>query len=662
MATIEIHDTSGGQVTLDWTDGDDQGREVVDLQITNYIDGTIEVSMTNTQPVGGFQFDLDAGNGLSNLSVTGASGGLASDAGFTVSTNPSGLVLGFSFSGATIPTGSGVLCYVDASFSGENGELSIGSATISDSAGGSLGVDLGTAFYVGVQEIYGCMDPAADNYNPDATVDNGTCEYEGCTDPLADNFDPDANVNDGSCIYPPASYTIYRDGNVLETGVDMMSYIDSGLGASQTYCYVVARVDMGEVIATSNEACATTDATVTQDVVLDPYSVNLASLNVVPSDNGAESVLGGLDLLLAANDQSDFYVPSYELNQIGSLSTDEGFKVVLNGADSQTLSVTGAPLNGGTASLNAFTMNLLPYLLQDCMAAEDVFAQYDDQILIVKNDDSDYYVPSFGVATLSDMCPGESYAVFLNGASGIDFTFPMGGALASQHVANDIENYKSRAHVSTLPNTGESHLILITDIGGNVNVGDQLRAYANDKLVGSINIVEEHINGTHPIDLVAVGSVDLSIYSGPVLPGYVQGDKIDLAYFSGGEEYEIEVELSDSQYGNAMEMSVGTVYVSNDGVNPTEFGISGNYPNPFNPNTTIEYNVETSGHVSLKIYDIMGRLVKTLVNDYKESGRSNYQVIWDGKDNSGQQVSAGLYLYTLKSNGRVDHAKMVLMK
>ena len=58
----------------------------------------------------------------------------------------------------------------------------------------------------------------------------------------------------------------------------------------------------------------------------------------------------------------------------------------------------------------------------------------------------------------------------------------------------------------------------------------------------------------------------------------------------------------------------------------------------------------------------MGRLVKTLVNDYKESGRSNYQVIWDGKDNSGQQVSAGLYLYTLKSNGRVDHAKMVLMK
>ena len=97
-------------------------------------------------------------------------------------------------------------------------------------------------------------------------------------------------------------------------------------------------------------------------------------------------------------------------------------------------------------------------------------------------------------------------------------------------------------------------------------------------------------------------------------------------------------------------------------VEATEFGITGNYPNPFNPSTTIEYNVEASGHVTLKIYDIMGRVVRTLVNEYKDAGRSNYRVIWDGKDKHGQQVAAGLYLYTLKSNGRTDHAKMVLMK
>ena len=58
----------------------------------------------------------------------------------------------------------------------------------------------------------------------------------------------------------------------------------------------------------------------------------------------------------------------------------------------------------------------------------------------------------------------------------------------------------------------------------------------------------------------------------------------------------------------------------------------------------------------------MGRVVRTLVNEYKESGRSNYQVVWDGKDDRGQQLSAGLYLYTLRANDQVSNAKMVLMK
>ena len=195
-----------------------------------------------------------------------------------------------------------------------------------------------------------------------------------------------------------------------------------------------------------------------------------------------------------------------------------------------------------------------------------------------------------------------------------------------------------------------------------MKAGDQLRAYANGLLVGSINIVEEHLNGTHPIDLVATGSVDMSLYGGPVLPGYVKGDMIELTYYTNGMEYKVDSHLSDDLYGNAMELSTGSITLLSDGVNPTEFGITNNYPNPFNPNTTIEYNVENSGHVSLKIYDIMGRSVRTLVNEYKESGRPDYKVVWDGRNDNGQQVSAGLYLYTLSSNGMTDHAKMVLMK
>jgi len=664
---IELTATGGpGAVTLNWVANEDaRSRATVDLSISSYENGQITVSMNNSEPVGGFQFDIDAGNGLSSLNVTGASGGSAAGAGFTVSTNPDGLVLGFSFTGGTISAGDDVLCYVDATFAGENGELSISSATMSDAFGSALDVDLGDAYYVGEQQIYGCMDPDADNYNPEATADDGDCEYWGCTDQLAENYDSSANTNDGSCIYPPASYSIYRDGEVIATGVDANSYVDSGLGASQTYCYIVAKVDMGEVTAESNEACATTDATVDQELSFDPYRFNMTSLNVSPSSTAVEDVFGGLDLLLVKSDDSDYYVPAYGVNQIVDTDDSEGYKVFINGGDMQSVSVTGAPLSGGGAYLDPYRMNLLPFVLQDCMATDVAFAGHEDQLLVVKNDDSDYYVPAFGVETLSELCPGEAYAVFLNGADALDYVYPTGTALSSSHSNYFVEDYTSRTRTHDVPLTGESHLILLTQIDGKVDEGDQLRAYANDILVGSINIVEEHLNGTHPVDLAAVGAVDMSNYGGPVLEGYRSGDMIDLRLWSvdRGVELKVEANLSDMQYGNVMELSTGSMTVLDQGVEVTSLELTQNYPNPFNPSTKISYNVDASGMVTLKVYDIMGRLVRTLVDGHRSSGNlGGYSVVWDGKDSQGQQVSAGLYIYSLQTPGGNMTKKMVLMK
>ena len=85
-----------------------------------------------------------------------------------------------------------------------------------------------------------------------------------------------------------------------------------------------------------------------------------------------------------------------------------------------------------------------------------------------------------------------------------------------------------------------------------------------------------------------------------------------------------------------------------------------NYPNPFNPETSFDFSIFKHEEVEISVYDITGRLVQDLVNGSVSEGY--HSVVWDGRDNSGQQVSAGLYLYTLKSNGMTSHAKMVLMK
>ena len=329
------------------------------------------------------------------------------------------------------------------------------------------------------------------------------------------------------------------------------------------------------------------------------------------------------------------------------------------------LSVTGAPLNGGGTILNAYRMNLLPFLMQECMSTDDVFAGYENNLLVVKNDASQYYVPAFGVQTMSQMCPGEAYAVFLNGGEDVEFTYPMGVALSSSHSDYYVEDYISRTKTQDVALTGESHLILLTEIVGEVAVGDQLRAYANGSLVGSINIVEEHVNGTHPIDLAAVGSVDMSNYGGPVLDGYISGDMIELRLMSldRGVELKVDADLSDMQYGNVMELSTGSITVLDESAIVTSLELTQNYPNPFNPSTTISYNVDASGMVSLQVYDIMGRLVRTLVDNHRSSGNlGGYSVVWDGKDSQGQQVAAGLYIYSLQTPGGNMTKKMVLMK
>jgi len=305
------------------------------------------------------------------------------------------------------------------------------------------------------------------------------------------------------------------------------------------------------------------------------------------------------------------------------------------------------------------------------MPTSDVFAGYEESILVVKSDESDYYVPSYNVETLTEMCPGEGYAVFLNGTEGIDFMYPSWG-VASNHYSEIMDDYKLRTRTNEVTQTGESHLVLLTELSGDVQAGDIVRAYANDNLVGSINIIPEHLDGTYPIDLVAVGAVDMSMYDGPKLFGYDSGNEIEVRLYDQSEatEYDVDVNyisLNDEPcvdcnvYGNAMDMSVGSAVVTTIQSDlPTSVSLSQNYPNPFNPSTTIEYDVVHSGHVTLNVYDVMGRLVKTLVNNTIEP--ATYQVVWDGLDNTGQQVSAGIYIYSLQTQGVTMTKKMVLMK
>lgn len=90
----------------------------------------------------------------------------------------------------------------------------------------------------------------------------------------------------------------------------------------------------------------------------------------------------------------------------------------------------------------------------------------------------------------------------------------------------------------------------------------------------------------------------------------------------------------------------------------SELSLNENYPNPFNPNTKIKYSIPNSNHVTITIYNDIGQYVTTIVNEMKNSG--DYEAIWDGKDDFGNNVSSGVYFYKLRVGENYHSAKKMI--
>ena len=397
---------------------------------------------------------------------------------------------------------------------------------------------------------------------------------------------------------------------------------------------------------------------VTQSIELSPFAVNLVSINLELENNNISSILSNTEVLIASDDGGSYYVPGFGVDQIGAIDLTRALQIFPSGANPQTVVVEGLPADLSQAiAINPFQVNLISYLPQECMSTDDVFAGYEDQILLVQDDMGRYFVPSFGVMTLTEMCPGDGYSIFLNGANGFDFTYPSGDmARSSASFAWESYNDASASvmYADDIVKTGISHPIILTSLEGMVEPGDELVAYADGNVVGATRVVDSSM----PIVLAAWGSYN---EYGVNLPGYVEGDAIELRLYSlsEGRELYVEADLEGAYYGSTP-ITSGTGVVLTSSAVPMAYDLMQNYPNPFNPSTTIGFSVPESAHVTLSIYDMTGRLVTTLVDGTVDMGV--HMVEWNGEDSSGSMVSAGVYIYALESADMVVTNKMIFMK
>ena len=169
----------------------------------------------------------------------------------------------------------------------------------------------------------------------------------------------------------------------------------------------------------------------------------------------------------------------------------------------------------------------------------------------------------------------------------------------------------------------------------------------------------EQINCDLSMDCVDLTGIDFGLCTMVLGIGWVN-DNCETV--SGCEWVADSVDYT-AAFFNSMDDCIEACFLAtNDEINqlPHAFNLYNNYPNPFNPVTTICYDLPEDALVNITIYDIMGRIVRTLINSQQNAGFKSIQ--WNATNDAGSQLSAGLYLYKIQADNFVQTRKMVLLK
>lgn len=161
-------------------------------------------------------------------------------------------------------------------------------------------------------------------------------------------------------------------------------------------------------------------------------------------------------------------------------------------------------------------------------------------------------------------------------------------------------------------------------------------------------------NGNYAIDGLAAGDYKIEATAVGFADGYYGGSNPqNAATVSVGEGEDAENVNLNLEVDN-----VTSITESNNSI-PEAFALFQNYPNPFNPETSIKYKLAEPSHVALKIFNVLGQEIRTLVNEDQTAGA--HTIKWDGKDNFGRPAASGIYIYQVKVGEQFNTARRMLL-
>jgi hypothetical protein len=285
----------------------------------------------------------------------------------------------------------------------------------------------------------------------------------------------------------------------------------------------------------------------------------------------------------------------------------------------------------------------------DIIKSQDGFAQFYG---------SEWY------GSLDSMRAGEGYKLYLSGAGEHMFNYPEYVASASPvtllaAAADDGATPQGTPAWTVNPRDYQFNMTLTTVL----RIGD-VESTDEDDMIGAF--VGGECRGV--VSPVYVESLRRHIAFLMIHSNEAEGEEVTFRVFDADAALVFEIEESIACIADAVEGTVLEPLVLNTGAvqeeesdMPAAFGLAQNFPNPFNPTTVISYDVPAGGgRVSIRIYDVGGRLIRTLVDATETAGRKS--VAWHGLDDRGSGVATGVYFYQMKATGFEKTHKMVLLK
>ncbi|OQY27790.1 MAG: hypothetical protein B6244_09360 [Candidatus Cloacimonetes bacterium 4572_55] len=380
--------------------------------------------------------------------------------------------------------------------------------------------------------------------------------------------------------------------------------------------------------------------------------------NIMPMDPRPEVVFGSLSggcVELVTTVQGEAYIPNESIDNIHVITPGEVYRLYISSenedvADAE-LTVEGISLTGDFQLPIVIVPNEWNWIHSICdqpIPIEEFFAPISDNLTIVVDDNTGlFYVPGL-VNTIIDIQPNTGYRVIsetLGQTTSFFYNCPTEASPTGAATQPE-----STEHFHPIK-TGISYPVVVEGIDKFELVpGMEIGIFDGELCVGAA-VVED---SERAAILTWLPVPELR------LPGFTQGNKmIFKTWKPDGEETVIQTESEGHvTFGDGI-FSVVTLtgkYL------PPGFSLEQNYPNPFNPNTTILYALPKESHVSLRVYNSVGQLVRVLVHTPQEAGR--YEIMWDGRNNDGKEVTSGVYFYSLQAReGKFDQTrKMVLLK